>query len=339
MENINISFILFTDCNSNCKFCYQKYKRDKLDITDIDFIKSIPNILDKILYFKNPSYNSFINIGLSGGELLYHNELFPMYKELISNINKTIREYKDGIMQLIPSVTIMSNGLFDIDIVESLLKTTKSEIDISYDMSNRYKSKKEEKLVIYNIKKLFEDGFKPSVSFTLTKDNIYKFIDKEGFKDDIFKKVNISVSYFLPMSKKQRKMCPSSDELSYFYIKAYDFGYTNIDTIKNIVYEKSNNRYCTNGSIISKTTDLDNLDYCGDRSMIKDYCIDDIDSMYGNYKTMLDKLSSSSLNCSYCAYSWFCPKMCELSTMSIILAGINYDRCPLKKVIEYIKER
>lgn len=339
MQNLNISFILFTECNSNCKFCYQKYKRSKIDNSDIKFIKDIPNIVDKILERKKPKYGSFINIGISGGELLNHYELYPIYKDLLIKLNSIIKNYNDDILQLIPNFKIMSNGLFDVSMVEPLLLKTKSGIDISYDISGRYKNKFEEKLVISNITKLTADGFNPSVSFTLTRDNIYNFIDNKGFKDDIFKKVNINISYFLPMSKKQRSMCPSSDELSYFYIKAFEFGYTNIDTIKNILYERSNNLYCTNGSIISKSTDLDSLDYCGDESMIKDYCKDDINTIYGNFSNIKNMYSNTSLSCIYCEYSHWCPRMCELSTISTILAGINYKICPLKKVIEYIKER
>lgn len=332
MRDYSVSFILFTECNMNCEFCYQKYKRHKIDKSDIDFIHSIPDKLVQIIE-KHDIKDCVLSIGLSGGELFAIDGYKDIYINLCDEIDKKVHGLTDGdykARHIVPSIRYMSNGLFNVEEVEDLLDKTYGSIDISYDIAGRFKDEETENLVVSNIERLYMDGYNVSITTTLTKQNIDEFVYHGGFKHSVFDFIPIGASYYLPMSKSDLKYCPSANDIYSFYKTAYDSGYTDMDTIKLITMGNPyNDLYCKIGSIISKYTDIDKLDYCGDYSMISDYKKDSFEDIYGHDNHLY---GDKKLNCGVCIYGHRCPRMCGFS----VLAS-KYEYCPLQKLIKYIR--
>lgn len=315
MEGYSIAFILFTECYEKCEFCYQKYKRSKISRSDMEFIFSIPNLITKIVS-KKDIRDCSIAIGLSGGELFTEDTFMPLYKKIYDDI-MSLSILKERNLSI--DMKIMTNGMYYKD-MEELSKYMNASIDISYDIANRYNDLEyEQTLVLRNISRLIENGIIPTVSMVLTKQNIDKFLES-GLPNEL-RALSINISYFLPMSKWQTKFIPSTEGLAKFFIKAYDEGY-HFDTTE----------YCSYGAIISRYTDIDDLDYCGDRAMINDFCKDDISSIYGNTSEFHKYLDE----CIYCEYYKECPKMCYYSIKAMLKAKKFYS-CPLKRLYQHIR--
>ena len=208
-----INTALFTDCNLDCEFCYQRGHKEKFNKTDLEFILSIPDRIEDIMCDERLKFkgNRKFQIGFSGGELFVKKDLYPLYEYICDRILE--KSKKNGCE--LSKFFFMSNGIFNnIEEVKDLLTKVNGVIEISYDLYGRFKNKYEN-IAVRNIEKLYNLGLCNSITMTITKPAIEVIKNSNTiFPNDIFRKIDINSSYFLPsVHLDNRKFMPNDDDI------------------------------------------------------------------------------------------------------------------------------
>lgn len=220
LNKYEISCVLFEKCNLKCKFCFEHDRSAKIDI---DYIKSLPQIiidnLHKTIVNDDLTINH-VNIMFWGGEVFMDgldDGIFHIYRQLMDDIEHEIHH-------LYPKMDItfswLSNGVFmKTQRVVNLLTDTNHRciLGFSYDPVDRFSSKKQEQLMIDNVKAFADIGILERISITLTKPNIEALINDISvlllFQD---LGINIDVNYYIANPNWQTQL-PTDELLTLFF--------------------------------------------------------------------------------------------------------------------------
>jgi hypothetical protein len=229
-------FTLFSKCNLNCDFCFQRFHRS--DDIDIEAIKNIPKLLEeKYLNAVDPNIKD-LDLGFLGGELFsddISDSMFEVYRDLCNDIILLIRKY-------LPNAKIkiewISNGVFTKH--ERVLKLLNSfgneyRLLLSYDPIGRYKTKEQFELFEKTFWYFYNNIERIELSIILTKRSINTMINNKKDKfinTDI--NIPISLNYCIPDSVLKEEL-PSDDDLFNFYKWCLDNNLFQIIPIPEII--------------------------------------------------------------------------------------------------------
>lgn len=330
--------LLFEKCNLNCKFCLESHKNNKIDI---NYILSLPEKLAerfKKEYIKYPN-TKLITIRIWGGELFFDNlsdDLFTTYSDLIENFNIIFKKYFPNIEL---QFSWVSNGVFTKkDRVENLLKTTNSKIGFSYDPVDRFSNKKQEDLMIKNAIYFNNINLVNEISITLTKPNIYAFIENKSNINKLTSIKTFDINYYIP-NPNWESLLPTDDDLYSFFKWVLDNKLFNIMDIRKILdsiispkfkHESTCNcdkhlsacKDCITYNCVKSSSIFDNKLFYGEKTITED-----------NVAKIKKDLGINKRGCIFCEYYTICPKCCWTS---ILFKHIKLTNCPLKRIYEYI---
>ena len=337
-----INTALFTECNLNCEFCYQRGHKEEFNASDMEFILSLPDRIESIMKDERIQFRDgkrCFQIGFSGGELFSKRVLYPLYRYICQEIAKRAKNNGCELSKFF----FMSNGVFfNIDEVEKLLEEANGVMEISYDFYGRFRDGNE-KISIKNLKTLYRDGFSSSITTTITKPSIKAFIeDYNGlFPDDIFREIDINSSYYLPsVHLNNKKFMPTDDDIYDFLKTCYINGYTNLDILKSLMSTDGENykTYCQEGVVLYKGISKESYltDSCGDMALMSSLS-GGTEELFGNIGSIREakRKAYDKRGCIYCEYMNTCPMPCWT-----MMAYKNYmsSDCPFKRMKEFIKE-
>lgn len=331
--NYSIIISLFTQCNLNCKFCFQNHS-SKLSQAEL---YKILQSLDIVIKQLNQNNIQNVYICLWGGQLFndkYQNFYLYIYKKFIQQLK--IKIYSFTKVKNI-YITCLSNGIFQKnDRILKFLDQTKINIGFSYDPVYRYNSKKQYNILLNNIN-IFKK-YLSGISITLTKPNIQYFINNN---DKILKLDNINVNFYYP-NKNWKLFLPSDKDLYNFFIYCINKKLYNIDYIKLLVLsifnqnikfcdckyiiQYSNNQWTHN--CVKRLSTLNQQNFYGKQlqRVTQKNCID-----------IKNNIAILKRNCLLCKYYTNCIMLC--SGITIFKENkISQQFCPLKQCYEYLIE-
>ena len=151
IQNSMVQFMIFPNCNNNCKFCL-RLNRDNWDIeTKLKRIEEIKTNIKSLDWSQHP-----FGVSIMGGELYYEtNE--TVIKEVLNLIDIIIevvlKPYKTA------KLSTVTNGIYDpnvflfkvFDKVRDSVGIDKADINVSYDIKYRYDTKEREQMAINTI--------------------------------------------------------------------------------------------------------------------------------------------------------------------------------------------
>ena len=169
-------FLVWDNCNNNCKFCIQRdnprlfNKATKITILNkvVDFIKS-----DK--FIKNS------HILVCGGEIFDNPSIFPNLNAFFAQIDSFMADNTIDLLYL--NTNLIYNDISGLDFVLNLMKDKfdRLKFTTSYDLYGRFKKKEDEKLFFDNLIWIKEKYPKCNivVNTILTKQTCEKILNNE----------------------------------------------------------------------------------------------------------------------------------------------------------------
>ena len=334
-----ISCALFDNCNLSCSFCFSKRKDNKIDR---EHILNMPSEIMKEAINDIKRFNiKTLNIRSWGGELFFDalkDDVFKTYRDYVN-------EYKKICSELCPNVELkfhwLSNGIWTKwERIKSLLDDTESTLSFSYDPVGRFTSEKQIELLFENIERFKK--YHNSVSVTLTKTNLNKFIDGDRWLESLDKDYyNIDANYYWA-NRDYKTNTPNDDDLYRFFIYGIDNQWFNIDLIRGIVengLDKLSQRYCN--CLFTAQYNLGKYT----KDCVARTSILDPHKFYGKYTEEVNEENVTAIKnslmlqkrkCLLCDKFSYCPLGC-MGAMLLDEYKVNID-CPYKKVLEYIEE-
>ena len=334
--------LLFEACNLNCTFCLEAHNNTKIDY---DWIQSIPlRLVERFKkeYVKFPN-TKLITIRLWGGELFYDalpDSIFQVYTDLVQSF---ITEF--GIV--FPNITLsfawVSNGVFTkTERLIKLLKNTNSLLNISYDPVGRYKTKKQEELMLANCKLFTDLNLLDEISITLTKPNIQAYITNKARLSDLNFIKKIDINYYIP-NPLWKELLPNDEDLFMFFKWCADNRFFTILDFKRVLdtLTKPNEKVelvCNCHKHLSACKDCITYNCVTSSSILPQ------DLFYDKYTNEINednvsdikrKLSLHKRGCLFCEYANICPKICWTS---ILFKEYTATECPMQRLYKYLQD-
>lgn len=335
-----VAISLFETCNLNCKFCFEKHDKP----IDYDKIKGYPDkiingIKDDILRY----HPQLFILKVWGGELFFDglpDKLFDLYYELYTEVKRKVNE-------LFPwmefEINWLSNGVWTKrDRVVELLNKTHSKVALSYDPLERFSNEDEIKKWHENFEYFKEKGLLNFIAITLTKPNIYKYVngeDKTLFQVPL--DMQIDVNYYAA-NPGWEKYIPSDEDLYTFFKWCIDNKLFNVAAVESFVRhmikeEKpyvpkwctcKNSRQCIDGrpilDCVMQASRLDRKDFYGEYEQF---------TSEKNCTEVKNSLGMIKRGCVSCEHYKTCPQLCWVS---IIFKGYKTTYCPIKRIYNNI---
>lgn len=333
-----ISCALFDNCNLCCTFCFSKRKDN---IVDKEHILSMPHeiMAEAIKDIKRFGITT-LNIRSWGGELFFdalNDDVFQTYKDYVE-------EYKKICKEMCPDVELkfhwLSNGVWTKwERVKDLLDSTNSTLSFSYDPVGRFKNEDQIIQLFENIERFKK--YHNSISITLTKTNIQKFIEGDKWLDSLDRDYyNIDANYYWA-NRDYKTNSPTDEDLFQFFKTGIDKQWFNIDLINGIIANTLNKlptRYCNclftaqynlgkyTKDCVARTSILDPHKFYGKYA-------DDVNE--DNVTAIKNSLMIQKRKCLLCDKYAYCPLGCM---GAMLLDEYKVDNiCPYKRIIEYIE--
>jgi hypothetical protein len=329
---------LFTKCNLNCDFCFQSHTND----IDIEAIKNIPKLLEDNYpeELKNSELKQVI-LGFLGGELFSDDipdSMFSIYEEVCNNVILLIKEN-------LPCVSItldwLTNGIFTnyTRVIKLLNNITFNNITqligLSYDPIGRFRTKDQFEMFINTFK--YFHNYKPEISITLTKPNIYEIINnKDNFICNLSKEISIYLNYYISSETNSNWELyqPNDDDLFNFYKWAIDNNKYQFDVIdklvKSIYCEITGDKIC----VPNKTLTYYNHEFIKDRLSFRFPRDRYFGSHVNNINTEIRCMTGiQKRGCLYCEYNNICTEPCW---NGILVRNYISGNCYTKRIIDYL---
>lgn len=344
-DYIYITLYFFDKCNLNCDFCFQ----DKSVPIDINRIKELPDkIIDKISPVPINPILQYLKFTIMGGELFSDDipdSMFSIYEEVCNNVILLIKEN-------LPCVSItldwLTNGIFTnyTRVIKLLNNITFNNITqligLSYDPIGRFRTKDQFEMFINTFK--YFHNYKPEISITLTKPNIYEIINnKDNFICNLSKEISIYLNYYISSETNSNWELyqPNDDDLFNFYKWAIDNNKFNIVSklLKGFILDDEN--MVENSCMCKNFTLYINGEYMND--CVKIMSIYPGTDFYGKYHDNITWENSCEIRatlgfikrgCFSCNYQHLCSGMCWCS---LIFKGYDIGECPIQRLYDYIK--
>lgn len=342
-QMFEIAVPLFEVCNLNCGFCFESHDIRNIDIERIKKLDSIlfPQLNNTI----EESNADIINFNLWGGELFFDglpDKIFEAYKIFIDrNVNAVERNFKNKRVVF----SFMSNGVFTkYKRVEEVLDYyNNTRFMMSYDPVDRFSSDKQ-KEIWYNTLQHFNSlEYLDGISITLTKKNIYAYLNNDYYFEKIPSNQNIDVNYYTA-AKNWEEYLPTDEDLYRFYKWGIDNNKFNINIIRYIIEHKipelKNDvpRLCNCKTCTQLSENISSKD-CAERSSLKDKTL-----FYGKYAEEINEENCTEAKnsigilkrgCLGCEHFDDCTMFCWIS---IIFKEYKTKECPLKRIYKYVNE-
>lgn len=332
-DTFEISISLFTQCNLNCKFCFEQIKT-KLDPNIFNLIfDNFINILDQIKLYNIKN----IKVNFLGGQLfndIYDEQHFLFYQKIINKINQQTAKYNFFTVKY----NFMSNGIFKrYERVNDFLNKVNSQISFSYDPVGRYLTNWQLDLLKFNIE--FFKQRMPGLSLTLTKPNIEYILANN---DDLINNNIIDVNYYFP-NKNWQENLPSDKLLYDFFYWGVTNKKTNIILIQNII-DSYFNMYDSRGCNCKFAIQFINNQWT--KNCVKRFTSSNPQHFYGNYLKYINQnnctqvkntLALMKRGCVYCENYSKCLMLC-FCVQLFKNYYIDMNFCPIKQIYNYIEK-
>ena len=336
-----VAVSLFETCNLHCKFCFERHNKP----VDIEKLKTYPDkIVNGVREDIIKYHPQLFVLKFWGGELFFDalpDSIFDVYYNLYSEI-------KNKILTEIPwmefEVSWLSNGVWTKrDRVVNLLEKTNSKLALSYDPLERFSNEDELNTWKANFEYFKEKKLLNFIAITLTKQNIYKYIEGDEIIKQVPLDMQIDVNYYAA-NPGWEKYIPSDEDLYAFFKWCVDNKQFNVAAVegfvRHMIKEESN--------YVPKWCTCKNSRQCIDGQPILD-CVKQASSLdrkdfYGKYEPETDESNCTEVKnalgmlkrgCVSCEHYKTCPQLCWVS---IIFKGYKTTYCPIKRLYEYIKQ-
>lgn len=337
-----IACMMFESCNLKCKFCFEDHVDKKIDL---DYIKSLPDIIVKNF---TPEYNKYkdqINIVylmIWGGEVFYDalsTEVFETYYFFIKKTRDLFKKHFPTTKLLFSWLT---NGVFtNTKRVEDLVRYSEGIINFSYDPVNRFSTENQLKQMVNSATYFKSIGLGDKVSITLTKESIKGFLEK-----DIYLKYfndlgyNLDVNYYIA-NPNWLSLLATDDEVFLFFKWAIENKLYNMKVLEKIFLSFIGIKvspYC-NCLWCSQITHGEWSIDCAKCSSVlpaKDF--------YGEYASIMTEENTNQIKaslglvkrgCLACDYYLQCQFPCWIS---VVFKHFKATNCFYKQVYDYLKE-
>lgn len=345
-ENIDflqVTIILFTACNLNCKFCFQNHTND----IDYNNIILIHQQLSKAILHKLQNNNKIkqVTLHFMGGQVFMDSisdQIFNAYKKLYFSIYNDIKNFNNKINV---STTWLSNGVFtNKNRVQLFLNQTNTSISFSYDPIDRFASDKQKQLMLSNLYYFKQKNLLSVLSITITKKSISYYISNNELIEFQNNGIDyIDISLYSPNIGYQNYIFSDQDLYNFFkYIidnKIYSIKFVNrfLQQLTGKQIPLLRQCICKNNLGYYKN----NISYdCVKRSSCfpKQY-------FYGKYSNEVTENNCNELalqiglnkrGCIYCQWHDKCVMPCWTS----YIFKYNYQNgiCPYKRTFQYISK-
>lgn len=328
---------LFSNCNLNCKFCFEYQARQSK--IDYNYILSIPQLSFSYLKKQIEKFNiKQVLIHSWGGQIFMDSlpdQIFTIYIQYMQKFKKLIK-------QQFPHINLgfiwTSNGVFTkSDRVLNFIKSTNSKIAFSYDPLYRYNTTKQMNLAIQNFK-LFKDIMTCIGIMLITPAIKESILNNDPIFNSNYK---IDANYYIGNTN-YKDFLPSDDQLFCFYKWAIDnkkYNFNIIQMLLQNVYNKYETplKYCNckfhaqfiNGNFTNRCSCNSNYP---ENIFYKQYTNDVTEQNCTEVKNIL---AIESRHCLSCQYYQICPMFCNISQ---IFKYYKMDICPLFQIINYINQ-
>lgn len=342
LSKYEISCVLFDKCNLKCPFCFEANKKYHIDI---DYIKSIPNILiDNFTktIVRDKLDIEVVNIMFWGGEVFFDgvpDNVFNVYYTIIDNI---IEQFKKEYPKIRLHFHWLSNGVFTKrDRVEQLLTAYGdiSTIGFSYDPVNRFNSTRQKQLMIDNALHFKQLGFCSTISITLTRPNIEAWL--ESMDDLLFfakNKLLIDVNFYIANPNWEIYL-PNDHLIFQWLLNAINNKLFNVMLIKKLFWKNVDttiDKFCDCHQCSQITNGKWSID-CASRSSSLPK-----ERFYGKFCSSIDEQNTNPIKaslgivkrgCLTCEFNDRCQMPCWIS---IIFDQYKCIECPFKKIYNII---
>lgn len=343
-SSIEVQCILHTDCNLNCKFCFQNSQKCVRGI-NVDYIRQLPDqIVDSIypiIIDKNLGVVKFI---LYGGELFSDNipdSMFDEYRNFCNNIKNKLNEKNPGIKCKFLS---MSNGIFtNHKRVENFLKEFNSRMSLSYDPCDRFSSD-DQKRILYNTLRYFKDNTKLDVYIVTvtTKKNINACINGDKFFELLEGNSYVELQEYDSTFNYQEYLA-SDDDLFNFYKWAVDNDKFNISDIMSIMDKIPVCGWVNEPVCIFSEYNLKryNRPFIDEYEELFYFSINDYYGKLANHITKgidystIDHLGIQKRGCLMCDYYNHCSMM---GWKNILFDRYELSECPIQRIYKYLDD-
>ena len=336
-----VAVSLFETCNLHCKFCFERHNKP----VDIEKLKTYPDkIVNGIREDIIKYHPQLFVLKFWGGELFFDalpDNIFDVYYNLYSEIkNKILTEFPWMEFE----VSWLSNGVWTKrDRVVNLLEKTNSKLALSYDPLERFSNEDELNTWKANFEYFKEKKLLNFIAITLTKQNIYKYIEGDEIIKQVPLDMQIDVNYYAA-NPGWEKYIPSDEDLYAFFKWCVDNKQFNVAAVegfvRHMIKEESN--------YVPKWCTCKNSRQCIDGQPILD-CVRQASSLdrkdfYGKYEPETDESNCTEVKnalgmlkrgCVSCEHYKTCPQLCWVS---IIFKGYKTTYCPIRRLYEYIKQ-
>lgn len=338
MKKLAYDIILFERCNLKCEHCFEQnhcapYGLEKLKMIPQDVYQSFVKEFEA-----RGKQLDQLTISFCGGELFIDGDLekrIPVYTKLIDDLKSVIRKagYAGPILFEMISNAVHTKK----DLVEQFLRSTNSNISISYDPVHRYRSAKQKQLALDNIIFYDKKDLLDEISITLTKQSIHHYIKHDDMK--MFSDYSVGINYYINSNPNYVHLIPSDDDYWQFWKYCLDNGYTNVkalDQFINNIKHETKNTFCIcddrlvvrNGQItyncVKYSSMYNDCDFYG-KSEVSENSVRLIKRSLGEQKR----------GCVVCKYYNICPGMCWTSLL--FKHAVCSERCPCATLIDYIQ--
>ena len=288
---------LFPHCNLNCKFCYQREISHFAETYENTVRLPKGFYVQKCLSQIKKHGLKGSKVYLVGGEIFYDNNAHYVasMKELVEYLNPSV-------------INVTSNFVFDTDkseLFQYLLARPGFSLSVSYNVINRYTSKKQLDLFIANVKKHYKDfldrGSCLSIEIVLQEDILTGKVELpliDYIRELMVATGNrlVDVVFIIDYQGYSQDVLDGFNDYLLAFVKRYPV-FQNV----RYLYEPSRSKYC---SQMQGTTFLT---YNNDFKYVDHpvHCIDpslDVDR--------LNKKLAECYGCSDCPYEKFCKDVC-----------------------------
>jgi len=339
-NSLEISVPLFEYCNLNCDFCFENHNNKTISKKQI---LNIPSQIFDSLKEKIKEYQiSEIKLRIWGGELFFDELADSMFDIYLEFYNKFLNIIQKNFPNIKIKTTWLSNGVFTKrDRVKKLIKSTGGNFALSYDPVGRFK-KAEEIETWKETLNYFEEDIE-SISITLTKESVNKYINNDPIFLGLSNKIPISLSYYTA-NPNWEKYIPDDDDIFNFYIWCLEHEKFNVIELELFIKYKID----TERQYLQKICDCKFAYQYQNGQCILD-CTKRASYLpgkmfYGKYADMVTEENCTEIKCSLgllkrgcltCEHYEHCPMTCWVS---IIFDGYKTTVCPIKRLYEHITD-